>query len=915
MSTLLPGSPVNHSVFGRGVVEYSKGETTLVRFSRGIEECLTRELAFLRSGADAYLQGQPAPASPVVLRLLGESIRAINDSWGTFSPSRIDLYPHQLWVCRKVTEHWPVRWVVADDVGLGKTIEAGLILWRLFHLGLIHRLLILCPASLVHQWQGRLFEMFDIRMAQYDPEQDSGRLDFWKLNPHVVASFHTLREDRDGRHDRMLQTDPWDLIIVDEAHHLNADETSGMTLAHRLIKKLQDAERLSSLLFFTGTPHRGKHFGFLALMALVRPDLFDPRKPVEPQLALLPQALVRNNKYHVTNLRGERLFKEPTISTTPYHYNSDEAAFYSMMTDFIASGRAYATGLQGDRARTVMLVLIALQKLASSSVAAVRSALQKRLGKLRELSAKVQRNLPNPADTVKRLARFNEDADSVNPIMESEIATLYLELMENECARLDELIAAADKVVVETKIETIINHIRLLPPGESVLFFTEYKVTQAVLVDALWREFGENSASFINGDEALPAVITPSGALKSLRESRLAAKDRFNSGAVRFLVSTEAAGEGIDLQERCFRLIHVDLPWNPMRLHQRVGRLNRIGQKAVVKVMLFQNPDTVESRIWALLNEKLERIRRSINAVAEEPEDLHQLVLGVARPGMLDTVFSTADQVPRAKLEEWFDEQTGQMGGEDAVRVVQDLLGHAQHFDFAQVSEKVPKLDLPDLAPFFRLALRHNRRQLTEAEGLLAFKTPEAWLRTPGVKARYDDVHFDRNSNVHKKGTILGVGSRLFDAALEQACHLPDAYAVVPTGAGTGPFLVFRSYDRVTGNPAQPKSIILGVACDAGGDRLLKDWEVLQWLNDCSMAIRPSAETEAALGFAPLGDQEILSKAQALVRSAFFSLDLPFRQPELELLGVIGFSTQTSGFETISSCHRGEDHARRVPAG
>ena len=111
---------------------------------------------------------------------------------GVFSPSRIDLYPHQLWVCRKVTEQWPARWVVADDVGLGKTIEAGLILWRLFHLGLVRRLLILCPASLVQQWQERLFTMFDIRTAQYNPEQDSGRVDFWKLNPFVVASFHTL---------------------------------------------------------------------------------------------------------------------------------------------------------------------------------------------------------------------------------------------------------------------------------------------------------------------------------------------------------------------------------------------------------------------------------------------------------------------------------------------------------------------------------------------------------------------------------------------------------------------------------------------------------------------------------------------------------------------------------------------------
>jgi superfamily II DNA or RNA helicase len=889
MNPLPPGCPVNHASFGRGVVEYSKGETTLVRFSRGIEECLTRELVYLRSAAESYIQGQPAHASAVGLRLLGESIRAVNDTWGIFSPSRIDLYPHQLWVCRKVTEHWPVRWVVADDVGLGKTIEAGLILWRLFHLGLIRRLLILCPASLVQQWQERLFAMFDIRMAQYDPALDSNRVDFWKLNPHVVASFHTLREDRDGRHDRMLQTDPWDLIIVDEAHHLNVDEQAGMTLAHRLIKKLQDADRLQSLLLFTGTPHRGKHYGFLALMSLVRPDLFDPRRPVEPQLALLSQALVRNNKYHVTNLRGERLFQEPQVSTIPYHYNPEEAAFYQMMTDFIASGRAYATGLQGDRGRTVMLVLIALQKLASSSVAAVRSALQKRLARLRELSSRVQLNLSPTTDATRQLDRFSDDPDSLNPIVENEIATLYLELMENECARLTELLAAADRVAVETKIATIISHVRRLPLGESVLFFTEYKATQALLLAALWREFGTDNASFINGDEALPAVLTPSGTLRDLRESRQAAKDRFNSGAVRFLISTEAAGEGIDLQEHCSRLIHVDLPWNPMRLHQRVGRLNRIGQRDIVKVTLFQNPDTVESRIWTLLNEKLERIRRSINAVAEEPEDLHQLVLGIARPGMLDAVFSAADQVPRAKLEEWFDQQTGQMGGEDAVRVVQDLLGHSQHFDFAQVSEKVPKLDLPDLAPFFRLALRYNRRQLIETDGVLAFKTPEPWQRTPGVKPRYDDVHFDRKLTSHNKGTILGIGTRLFDTALEQACNLPDSYAASPECDNPGLVIVFRSYDRVTGNPAQPKSIILGVSHIAGNFRLLKDWQVLQSLNQLASTIKPTADTETAPSIALPGDQKILTQAEALVRASFPSLDLPFRAPELELLGIIGY--------------------------
>lgn len=883
-----PDSPVSHPAFGRGVIEYSKGETTLVRFPNNrIEECLTSELTLLRSAANDYLEGRVAPTSQVVLRLLGETIRSVNDAWGVFSPSRIDLYPHQLWVCRKVTEQWPVRWVVADDVGLGKTIEAGLILWRLFHLNLIRRLLILCPASLVPQWQERLFTMFDIRTAQYIPDQDAGRVDFWKLNPNVVASFHTLREDRAGRHERMLQTDPWDLIIVDEAHHLNFDEAAGMTLAHRLIKKLQDSGQLQSLIFFTGTPHRGKHFGFLALMSLVRPDLFDPRKPVEHQLALLPQALVRNNKYHVTDLHGERLFREPVVSTIPYHYSQAENFFYQMMTKFIASGRAYATRLDGRQGRAVMLVLIALQKLASSSVAAVRSALEKRLAKVREITAAMERNRRPPTDSNGELESYADDADSYNLLIEDEIAKLSLELMENERDRLAELIAAADQVVTETKIDAIIERVRQLPSGESVLFFTEYKVTQALLISALWREFGEKSVTFINGDEALPNVLTPSGAPRALRESRHTARERFNSGEVRFLVSTEAAGEGIDLQDRCSRLIHVDLPWNPMRLHQRVGRLNRIGQRDIVKVMLFQNPDTVESRIWTLLNQKLERITRSINAVTEEPEDLHQLVLGIAGPGILDMVFSQADSIPGGKLAEWFDQQTGQLGGKDAVRVVQDLLGHAQYFDFAQISDRVPKLDLPDLEAFFRLALRQNHRQLTEKAGLWRFLTPDAWQEKSGIRHRYDDAHFDRKSPSGKKGTILGVGSRLFDIALGQACDLPDGYTSASDGLAKQTLFIFRCFDRVTGNPAQPRAIISGVVHDSTGFQILKDWQVLLMLNELASVVRPSADADPTPSVVAPGDREMLSQAEVLMRRSFPSLDLPFRQPDLELLGIV----------------------------
>jgi len=272
---------------------------------------------------------------------------------------------------------------------------------------------------------------------------------------------------------------------------------------------------------------------------------------------------------------------------------------------------------------------------------------------------------------------------------------------------------------------------------------------------------------------------------------------------------------------------------------------------------------------------------------------LHQLVLGIARPGLLDAVFSAADEVPRAKLEEWFDQQTGQMGGEDAVRVVQDLLGHAQHFDFAQVSEKVPKLDLPDLSPFFRLALRYNRRQVTEAGGMLAFKTPDPWQRAPGIKPRYEDAHFERRLPSQKKGTILGIGSRVFDAALAQACQLTDSYAVSQHGEASGLLFVFRTYDRITGNPAQPKSIVLGILQERDKFRLLKDWQVLQSLNALTVELKPLSNEENPPANVPLGDQSVLQQADTVARAALPTLDLPFRQPELELLGIISCPSST----------------------
>src|SRR3954471_23237688 len=179
--------------FGVGRVEYDKGPTTIVRFVHGLEECAKDDLEAIVTPLQAVERGRRDAPLEVIARIQAEAIRSVNDAWGVFSRSRIDLLPHQLWVCRRVLERWPARWLVADDVGLGKTIEAGLILWPLLALGQVRRLLVLCPASLVEQWQQRMRTMFDIRLAPYLAEANTARLDYFATHEQVVASLETIR--------------------------------------------------------------------------------------------------------------------------------------------------------------------------------------------------------------------------------------------------------------------------------------------------------------------------------------------------------------------------------------------------------------------------------------------------------------------------------------------------------------------------------------------------------------------------------------------------------------------------------------------------------------------------------------------------------------------------------------------------
>lgn len=831
-SRLEAGAPVTHQRHGAGRVVADMGATVVVRFGGELEQIPAGELVATPSLQSALRDGALDDPVDALVRAQALAIASVNDQWGVFSRSRVQLLPHQLWVCRTVNRAWPFRWLVADDVGLGKTIECGLVLMPLIASGRVRRLLILAPAKLVPQWQARLKEMFDIRLQRYVAEADTRRGSFWDTASQVVASLHTLRGDGRGARRRLLDAEPWDLVVVDEAHHLGVDERTGATLAYSLVADLEARRKIDSLLFFTGTPHRGKDFGFFGLMSLLRPDLFDPERDASGQLARLPQAMIRNNKAAATDLQGNRLFQPVAVQNREYRFSEAESRFYQTLSAFILDGRAYAATLDGRAQTARMLVLTTLQKLAASSIAAIRHALRRRRAMLAHV---VGRAAAGGAAVV----GAPDDQPTLDEVAEAEEAlpgTAAIVLMKDEIERLDVLVALADEVVAETRIERLVALVRdELPPAEPVLLFTEYKATQALVVNALHRQFGFGSATFINGDDRLDGLEQAVGGERTVNQPREQAAEAFNAGRVRFLVSTEAGGEGIDLQERCAVLVHVDMPWNPMRLHQRVGRLSRYGQRRPVTAYILRNPDTVETRIWDLLNEKLERVQQALSAVMERQEDISQLVIGMAGSTLFNELYSGAQGMSGERLTAWFDEAAATLGGRDVVETVQELLGSVSRFDFQQVGRDLPRVDVPDLERFFTLAVgRHKRRVFKHPDGL-EVRAPEAWKsRSYAVRDRYDGLVFDRDlRDANAAARVLGVGHTLFDIALDEARNLPARVAALD--GLPAPALVLSIEDEGTGTGSLVHRLIFGVMEVDGEPRPMRDWELLKLLNGVTL--------------------------------------------------------------------------------
>ena len=825
-------SNVRHKKHGIGIVLADLGDSVLVRFETEIQSCLPSDLEKVAGVRELIKSGQHDSLDRLLVRLQALCIKSVNDQWGVFARSKIDLLPHQLWVCRQARMKDPCRLMIADDVGLGKTIEAGLILSSMFAANRLHRLLILVPASLVEQWQARMKDMFDIRAQVYSSEVDTPKNRFWEVSDCVVASLDTLKMDNPGRKDRFFSAEPWDLVVVDEAHHLNNEKKIGATQGYALIESMEEQEKFRDLLFFTGTPHKGKNYSFLSLMKLLAPKEFNPDGVMELQLDRLKNYMIRNNKYNVTDLQGNKLFQVPIVKSMTYSYTPEESEFYGKLTEFIENGMAYAGSLNRETGSIVMFVLITMQKLASSSVAAVANALRKRIQRFEE--AKVER-----ARLETQLKELDEIEDEFELDRKARLEERLFELAsfvqigQNEQGALRELLSLAEKIKVETKIKTIMETIEADYRNEPIVFFTEYKATQSAIMSALMAKYGQDCVTFINGDERLDGVVMPNGNRKNMTISRFDAKDAFNEGKYRFIVSTEAAGEGIDLQENCHVLFHVDLPWNPMRLHQRVGRLNRYGQRHRVEVRSFRNPDTVESRIWDKLNDKLENINLAFGAVMEQKEDMFQLVLGMASQKDIQGLFANAPKdADEETLSKWFDAKTGTIGGKDVIKTVQQVFGNAARFDYHQVSQTLPRVDLPDLIPFWKSLLSVKERRLFMDGDLLTFNTPDDW-KGFGILHKYEGMQFTRRPK--DKNKILGSGHRIFDMGVADAIALRESVATV--NGAKDDYLVYSVFDKVTDAAKEKGTRIYACEVSAGGSiRVLADWEFLLILNELQLS-------------------------------------------------------------------------------
>jgi len=535
----------------------------------------------------------------------------------------------------------------------------------------------------------------------------------------------------------------------------------------------------------TATPHQGEENNsrFKNLLGLLE-DNIDFTGLDQPSLfsgkgTRFTELVIRTPKKDVTDAQGRKVFKGRQTHRIPITLYRDEEKFYKAVVAYIRTGyKSLEYIVNPSHRRAAGFLLTTFQKLNSSSTAAIKSALSKRLMRLKgEIKTKSNINDENEPEYDERFEGEFEETEALKhelSIMQSEADTLQ-QLIDIEVKRdhkLDELLKLLDIVCEESPRKD----------REKILIFTEYRETQRYLVSELEKKYGKGSAVVIHGDMKLErleenlrdieAIWTPfarDGALATPTTKRTSQRLFREHDNVRFLVSTEAGGEGINLQF-CHICINYDLPWNPMRLEQRVGRIYRFGQEKVVQVYNFLNKGTIEDLVQSYFQNRLERASAAIAAVTgEDPEEL----MGTLN-GQLEIEIDSSKIYQRAVVDGTLNKQSQKEIAEAVERAkrayeiaTQSLFRDISSYSFDNYKREIATdLTLGDLQQFFETFLTMYKRQIQRKGSFFEFLVPDV-LQGKGLPERYRTVTFDRELAIRRTDAeFMALGHPFIDAML-----------------------------------------------------------------------------------------------------------------------------------------------------
>ena len=558
--------------------------------------------------------------------------------------SLVEPLPHQITaVYEEMLVRQPLRFLLADDPGAGKTIMAGLLIKELIARGDLQRCLIVCPGSLAEQWQDELYRRFQLHFDILTNDKlEAARTGNWFLEtPLAIARLDKLSRNLDVQDKLDTPEAHWDLVVCDEAHKMSATHFGGEI---KYTKRYQLGQKLSGLtrhfLLMSATPHNGKEEDFQLFLALLDHDRFEGRFRDAAHTTDASDLMRRMVKENLYKFDGTRLFTERIATTVPYPLSGSEAALYAAVTNYVRAEFNRAEALENDkRAGTVGFALTILQRRLASSPEAIFHSLRRRRERLASKLSELEL-LQRGADTSRAFSALGptldaEDLDDLEDAPDNEVEAVEEQVLDQATASrtISEL---KNEIVTLTNLEGMANALRrsgedrkwmelssllnetfssvhpdqLPREGDSaaiavfpratpkLVIFTEHRDTLTYLQAKIGSFLGAQSTVVIHGGMG--------------RDDRRDAQEAFRHDPdVKILLATDAAGEGINLQ-RAHLMVNYDLPWNPNRIEQRFGRIHRIGQTEVCHLWNLVAEGTREGDVYRALLEKLEEARSAL---------------------------------------------------------------------------------------------------------------------------------------------------------------------------------------------------------------------------------------------------------------------------------------------------------------